>query len=187
MSTRNHRTLTFLLLALTAVLSQCNGCPPTGPTPFSDIVADNSQAYENYMMKLSYLGLQLDFVSTMVFGSADTLSVTPFTPFRRSSVEYINDDLDEIITFSTTGAEMEAIVTALQGDATLTNPNDNPDALLSFMIMRDVGGPNETVFETLVGIGDSGRLLNSFIIPNLAPGNALGLELCQFWSKNVGG
>lgn len=176
------------LLALVALgLASCpNSCPPAGPTPFADIVAANPAEYGNYLMKLTFMGPQTAPVTTVVFGSASPLDVNVFRPYRRATLDYQNDELD-FARFEASAAEVERIVKAIEPDGTFTDPQERPDPIYSFMIMRDVGGPNETVFETLVVDPDSPRLLTDFIRPNLDPSNAHGLELTLFFLKNVGG
>lgn len=188
MLTRRH-----LLPALLGVLSVLTvGCAPTGIGPtqtvtFSAIVAADPADYGNYLFKLTYMGPQSRILKTMVFGSATPRSVTRFLPYRRPGHPYVNDDRSDIVDFGMSAAEVGAIVGAMSSDAVFTDNSDRPTPVLSLMIMRDVGGPDEKVFETLVEFADANRLVRGIIGRNLDLGNTDGAKYIRYWSKNVGG
>jgi len=173
-------TLVFGIVMLTA------GCA-RGPTPFADIIATNPAEYDNYLFKLTYMGPQARVLKTMVFGSATPRSSTLFTSYRRQGYRYPNDDRPDVIDFPMSGTEVGAVIMAMSSDPILTDNSDQPTPVLSLMIMRDVGTPDEKVFETLVQFPNANRLVEYIIGDNLDASNALGIKYIQYWSKNVGG
>ena len=175
-----HTSIVFILSGL--FLFTMISCKPT---TFSEIVSTTSADYDNYQMKLTYTGFQTSPITSVVFGSSPT-DMAAFTSYRRSDINYQNDNL-AFASFSASGAEIERIIKAIELDPTYTDNADKVDPLYSFMIMRDTGGRDEKVFETLVLTVDGPRLLKDFILPNLDPGNDHGKELCTFFFKNVGG
>ena len=178
--------ITFILFLVT--LSIVDGCRQGGRTTrFSDVVATDLAPYDNYLIKLKFMGPQTAQVITLVFGSSDSLDITRFQPYQRPNYNYQNDALGDFAAFSASSREMEAIIKALDGTQVYQDAGDKSLPVLSMMIMCDVGQPKETVFETLTEYGDAAPLLRDYIIPNLDPANNRGRELCQFWLKNVGG
>lgn len=181
-----HKSIIVLLSALFLFsIVSCESCKDDKRTSFGDIVSTTSSDYDNYQMKFTFTGTQTSPITSVVFGSSPT-NMASFTPYRRSDLNYLNDDFP-FASFAASGAEMERIVKAIEGDPIYTDNTDKAEPLYSFMIMRDTGGPDEKVFETLVLPVDGPRLFTSFILPNLDPGNLHGKELCTFFLKNVGG
>ncbi len=162
------------------------GCA-RGPASFADIIAANPADYDSYLFKLTYMGPQDRVLKTVVFGSATPRNAALFTPYRRAGYRYANDDRSDVIDFAMNGSEVSAVVTAMSGDAVFTNNAARPTPVLSLMIMRDAGGRDEKVFETLVQFPDANRLVKDIIGGNLDAGNALGAKYIRYWSKNVGG
>ncbi len=181
-----HKSIVLLLSGLFLFLvTSCESCREDKQTSFSDIVSTTVSDYDNYQMKFTFMGNQTSPITSVVFGSSPT-NMAAFTPYRRSGQNYLNDD-NPFASFAASGAEMERIIKAMETDATYTNNADKTEPLYSFMIMRDTGGADEKVFETLVLTADAPGLITSYILPNLDPGNAHGMELCTFFLKNVGG
>lgn len=155
--------------------------------PFSSVIAGAFGGYRNYLFKLTYMGPQTVIMRTTVFGSATLRSAAPFAPYRRPGYRYANDDKATTIDFAMTPKEVQAVIKALSGDKVFTDPRDREGPILSFMIMRDAGGPREAVFETLVEFPHANRLVGDLIARILDNGNALGVKYVRYWSKNVGG
>ena len=194
MSSRDRAPLLLagLLLCVTACVgaeSSGRGATPAvgSVTPFSSIVSGNPADYKHYLFKLTYMGPESKGVKTAVFGSASVVSPAVFAPYRRAGYRYENDDQGEFVKFSVSASNVNAIIDSLSHDPVLTDPRDRPTPVLSLMIMRDVGGPDEQVFESLVQFPDAARLVRDVIGSHLDPANVEGAKIIRYWLKNVGG
>src|SRR6266849_2458712 len=109
-------------------------------SPYSDFQGMSLQQLQTLQVKLTYVGAQLEPISTVAFTSPfNTLDLTQFVPFRRPGINYSNDD-SGVQTFTATPEELKAVIDNVATLPNITAGGVASDPLISFALFNSAGG-----------------------------------------------
>lgn len=191
----------FLLLApvaasLLVIMAFGTGCscgepmPTPTPTPTSLPVSDfeefESMDLSEFMtlqMKLTYVGEQSKVVPTVaITADSHDLDMDCFKPFRKTGVDYGNDEVATVVALSVTTEELQGIIGAL-GVMPAVKEGAREGQFLSFMMCNKVDGQTKG-FEAIVDASDAEALLRT-IVDELEPDSDTARQTLEDYMESL--
>jgi hypothetical protein len=120
---------------------------------YSDFQAMSLEQLKTLQVKLTYVGAQLEPISTVAFTSSfNTLELAKFVPFRRPGIHYGNDN-SGVQTFAATPEELKAIIDNVGTLPNITAGGVASDPFLSFALFNSAG--SDKAFEAVLNQADA--------------------------------
>lgn len=127
--------------------------PPQMFSTYSDFQTMSLEQLKTLQVKLTYVGAQLEPISTVAFTSSfNTLDLAKFVPFRRPGIHYGNDN-SGVQTFAATPEELKAIIDNVGTLPNITAGGVASDPFLSFALFNSAGG--DKAFEAVLNQADA--------------------------------
>ena len=127
---------------------------------FSAIHSSVLEDYNTYAYKFTHLGTQTRIIPTIGGnGLGRDFDIADFTPFRRRSHDYGNDDFGAISVLSLSNKEFKNFVDAIARHPELHGIDDMTDPDQSLMIIRDFG-ESTMYWEHLSTYEETGRFFD---------------------------
>jgi hypothetical protein len=171
----NHPHLS-LMGQLTLMIAFILLCASKGESqtfsPYSDFQAMSLEQLKTLQVKLTYVGIQNKGLPSIAGTSTfNTLNLSLFVPFRRSNINYSNDD-SRVNTFTTTPEELKAIIDNVATLPNITAGGVATQPFLSFALLNT--NPNTKAFEAVVNSADAADLFAKLRLA--LQGNKTGLR-----------
>lgn len=148
---------------------------------FDEFEAFELAELQNLQVKLTYLGEQTRPILTVVFGSLlHVVSMENFKPFRKSGVDYGNDDLPTVRNFTSRPDELQRMI-QLVGTIPVVRAGVREGEFLSFMMVNELRGEIKG-FEAILNARDAESLLR-LITASLDIDNGIGLMILNSFSR----
>jgi hypothetical protein len=125
-------------------------------------------------VKLTYAGNQTVGTRSVVItatGHADNIAL--FTPFRRPSVNYVNDGAPPLA-FSASTQQLKGLIDSVGTLPSVTDGNVDPDGYISFALLNTAGG-DTVAFESVVNDTTGPALFGAMLAA--LQGNAAGTRM----------
>jgi hypothetical protein len=121
-------------------------------------------------VKLTYAGNQTSGTRSIVMtATGHVAGMALFTPFRRSTVSYVNDDSPPL-TFSASTVQLKALIDSIGALPSITDGDVDPDGYISLGLVNTAGG-DTVAFEAVVN-DTTGPLLFGKMLAALKPNTA---------------
>lgn len=142
-------------------------------SPYADFQAMTLPQLATLQVKLTYVGPRLEALSSVAFtSSSNTLSMALFVPFRRPAIDYSNDDLAPVLTFTASTQELKSVIDNVAKLPNVTAGGVAAARFISFSLVNTQ--PTTKGFEAVINLTDAVSLFDQLRLA--LANNAQGLR-----------
>ncbi len=167
--------LSLSMAVLVSMLPAASLAAGTGQplSPYSAFQSMTEGQLATLQVKLTYVGSHDEPLSSVLFTSmSNTPNIAAFTPFRRTNVNYSNDDQAAVQSFTATTTQLRAMIDSVGTLPSVTAGGVAAPMLMSFALYNSVNGPQ--VFEAILNQTQAVALFGE--LRNALRQNAAGLK-----------